>query len=124
MPADKRTQCRLDQTIGGCLCLFLADPYFAEREREIAEALGYAHLEFISEEITKVLLKDFRIDAHRERKGVKRKVEETVHDVLFDRLIAAEIEERAVDTEEDILVSLSHGILKSLVSEHQIEVRD
>jgi hypothetical protein len=124
MTVDKRTQNRLDQALHALLSFFFADPFFSERQRELAEVEGHTHLEHVAREITTVLLRDFRIDSHLEQSVVQQKVERRVYDVLFGRLIGwDEADGGPCDPGEDILDCIADEILQSLITKHRIQAR-
>jgi len=123
MTADRGTRIQLDQAIHCFVSLFFLDPIFSESEQDTAEALGHTHLEYVSQQISECLLRDFRIDAHVDRSHTEQKLERRVYDVLFDRLIGSEFEADPSDSGKDILDILCEEMLQSLVTEHEIESR-
>ena len=122
MNMDERTRSHLDQTIRACLSLFFVDPLLSESERESAEIEGRTHLEHIAREITGVLLRDFRIDPHLDRSHVEASLERCVYDVLFDGLVGWPVDGGARETGQDVLDFLHKEIVRTLVTEHRIQV--
>ena len=124
MTANARTRNRLSQALHGLVSLYLADPFFSERERECAEALGLTHFEYIAEKITEVLFRDFRIDHHADERRTRGQVKRRLYDVLFDNLVGWQSKASPLEPETDPLDLLCEEIGQALVTDFEIETVD